>query len=146
MAKSFQKLSDARHWANQMEADASEGTPSGSKLPPFSLPRAPRVRRTRSQASTSQARRPRLHSQWPYFLRYAVGRASAGYKFAGETGVVWTSLMLTAIVLMSLVFFLAVLLSDLWVLWRNRGFVPVDFSANHEGRTVYRAVLWIPWE
>ena len=54
--------------------------------------------------------------------------------------------MLTAIVLMSLVFFLAVLLSDLWVLWRNRGFVPVDFSANHEGRTVYRAVLWISWE
>ena len=90
-----------------------------------------------------------VYNLWPYFLGYAVGGASAGYKFAGETGVVWTSLMLTAIVLMSLVFFfLAVLLADLRVLWRNRGLVPMDYTAKHEGRVIFRARLWIPkeWE
>ena len=82
---------------------------------------------------------------WPYFLGYSVGGISAGYKFAGEVGVVWTSLMLTAIVLMSLVFFfLAELLADLRVLWRNRGLIPMDYTAEREGRVIFLARLWIP--
>lgn len=88
-----------------------------------------------------------VFSLWPYFLGYAVGGSSAGYKFAGEAGVVWTSLMFTAIVLMSLVFFfLAELLADLRVLWRNRGLVPMDYTAEREGRVIFRARLWIPRE
>lgn len=84
---------------------------------------------------------------WPYFLGYAVGGSSAGYKFAGETGVVWTSLMLTAIVLMSLVFFfLAEFLADLRVLWRNRGLIPMDYTAEREGQVIFRAVLEVPRE
>lgn len=88
-----------------------------------------------------------VYNLWPYFLGYAVGGASAGYKFAGETGVVWTSLMLTAIVLMSLVFFfLAEFLADLRVLWRNRGLIPMDYTAEREGHVIFRARLWIPRE
>lgn len=88
-----------------------------------------------------------VYNLWPYFLGYAVGGASAGYKFAGETGVVWTSLMLTAIVLISLVFFfLAVFLADLRVLWRNRGHIEITYRAEHEGRVIFRARLWVPRE
>ena len=81
---------------------------------------------------------------WPYFLGYAVGGASAGYKFAGEAGVVWTSLMFTAIVLMSLVFFfLSELIADLRFLWQNRGLVPMDYTAEREGQAIFRARLWV---
>lgn len=84
---------------------------------------------------------------WPYFLGYAVGGASAGLKFAGDPGVVWASLMLTAIVLMSLVFFfLSELIADLRVLWRNRGLIPMDYTAEREGHVIFRARLWIPRE
>lgn len=84
---------------------------------------------------------------WPYFLGYAVGGASAGLKFAGETGVVWTSLMLTAIVITSLVFFfLAVLFTDVRRHWRNRGFIEAHYVFAHEGCVYYRAVLHVPRE
>lgn len=55
--------------------------------------------------------------------------------------------MFTAIVLMSLVFFfLAELLADLRVLWRNRGLIPMDYTAEREGRVIFSARLWIPRE
>ena len=84
---------------------------------------------------------------WPYFLGYSVGGASAGFKFAGEVGVVWTSLMLTAIVLMALVFFfLTSLFSDLRILWRNRGFLEAHYAFAQEGWVYFRAVLHVPRE
>lgn len=84
---------------------------------------------------------------WPYFLGYSVGGISAGYKFAGEVGVVWTSLMLTAIVLMALVFFfLTSLFSDLRILWRNRGFLEAHYAFAQEGWVYFRAVLHVPRE
>lgn len=55
--------------------------------------------------------------------------------------------MFTAIVLMSLVFFfLSELIADLRFLWRNRGLVPMDYTAEREGRVIFRARLWIPRE
>lgn len=88
-----------------------------------------------------------VYNLWPYFLGYAVGGASAGFKFAGETGVVWISLMLTAVVLMAFVFFsLVTLIRDLRIWWRNRGFVPMWYTADREGREIFRTILWIPKE
>lgn len=57
--------------------------------------------------------------------------------------------MFIAIVLTSLTFFfLTSLFSDLRLLWRNRGFVPMWYTADSEGRVIFRARLWVPreWE
>lgn len=55
--------------------------------------------------------------------------------------------MFIAIVLTSLAFFfLTSLLSDLRLLWRNRGLIPMDYTAECEGRVIFSARLWIPRE
>ena len=84
---------------------------------------------------------------WPYFLGYSVGGISAGYKFAGETGVAWTFWMLFSIVLMTLVFFSVVsIFTDVRRHWRNRAFIEAHYAFAHDGQVYFRAVLHVPRE
>ena len=90
-----------------------------------------------------------IREVWPIFFGFFFGGLLTALTFRLDLCEVIPQILSDAMI----IFVIGVLDALAWCLgkvvrwlYRNRGFVPVNFSANHEGRTVYRAVLWIPWE